>query len=304
MTSIVYVHGNGPKVRADLLKQQWDMALFGRDMGATSRMAYWAAVRYPAPLPDAASCETLPVPDSLAAADATDLAPPDAFMAATLAEARATRALTGEGAPNDAGLAAWLARMTYAGDALAEGERLDAVPSSAPEARELLGPVGQAAFRAFVKLAFKDVYAYFFGRDKEAMRAVVRSTLAGLEDPVVIVGHSLGSILSYDVLRESARQPLAIPLLVTVGSPLGVAEVQALVEQPLLVPAGVAAWRNASDPRDVVALDHTLRPEYAPPERCTDVFVRNDSATHHAICQYLHAAAVQEPIRAAIVTPP
>ncbi|MER6312082.1 hypothetical protein ABT180_39640, partial [Streptomyces sp. NPDC001657] len=50
--SVVYVHGNGNKVRSDLLKSQWDTALFGRDMGAASRMAYWAPVRYPAPLPD------------------------------------------------------------------------------------------------------------------------------------------------------------------------------------------------------------------------------------------------------------
>lgn len=50
---VVYVHGNGNKVREDLLKSQWDTALFGADMGAATCMAYWAPLRYPAPLSDA-----------------------------------------------------------------------------------------------------------------------------------------------------------------------------------------------------------------------------------------------------------
>jgi hypothetical protein len=32
VVTVVYVHGNGNKVRRELLKQQWDKALFGEDM--------------------------------------------------------------------------------------------------------------------------------------------------------------------------------------------------------------------------------------------------------------------------------
>ena len=49
---VVYVHGNGNKVREELLKRQWDQALFGRDAGEGSRMAYWAPLLHPEPLPD------------------------------------------------------------------------------------------------------------------------------------------------------------------------------------------------------------------------------------------------------------
>ncbi|MFE7130558.1 hypothetical protein ACFVIM_06850 [Streptomyces sp. NPDC057638] len=49
---VVYVHGIGNKVRAESLKSIWDAALFGTDMGTTSRMAYWAPLRYETPLPD------------------------------------------------------------------------------------------------------------------------------------------------------------------------------------------------------------------------------------------------------------
>jgi hypothetical protein len=129
------------------------------------------------------------------------------------------------------------------------------------------------------------------------MRQVLRDALSGNGGPVVVASHSLGTIIAYDVLREQASRDLEIPLFVTVGSPLGVTEVQDLIERPLEVPAAVAAWRNASDARDVVALDHTLRPAYVPAERCTDFIVVNDSSNHHGIREYLRAAPIQEPIR-------
>jgi hypothetical protein len=38
---IVYVHGVGNKWQPEILQAEWDLALFGRDMRAASRMAYW-----------------------------------------------------------------------------------------------------------------------------------------------------------------------------------------------------------------------------------------------------------------------
>ena len=127
----------------------------------------------------------------------------------------------------------------------------------------------------------------------EPMRAVLRGVLDSIEGPVVVLAHSLGTIIAHDVLREGARE---VPLFLTVGSPLGVQEVQDLIVRPLEVPAGVVAWRNVSDWRDVVALDHTLRPAYAPPDRCTDFMVTNDSANHHGIREYLRTVPVREPV--------
>jgi hypothetical protein len=126
----------------------------------------------------------------------------------------------------------------------------------------------KAAFRALVKVTFKDVYAYFFDGFGERMRAVTHAALRDITGPVVVLGHSLGSIIAYDVLRDPASRALDVPLFLTVGSPLAVTEVQDLVVRPLEVPSAVAAWRNASDARDVVALDHTIRPEYSPADKC------------------------------------
>ena len=92
---VAYVHGNGNKVREELLKRQWDQALFGRDAGTASRMAYWAPVLHPTPLPD---------PEF----DEVDLppTPEEAHLEAAVAEP------SGE-------LAAYASRMEYAAEALA-----------------------------------------------------------------------------------------------------------------------------------------------------------------------------------------
>lgn len=283
--TIVYVHGNGNKVREELLKAQWDEALFGRAMGERTRMAYWRPLRYPEPLPDPAFDEVDVLPVSpLEAAAPPVVAPTPAFVAA-------------EAEPADP-LRGWLERMSYSADAVIAGESAMPPASSAFEALPFPRELRTAAFRALVALTFKDVHAYFFGGMAEPMRAVLRRALDGVDGPVVVLAHSLGTIIAYDVLREQRPAPREVPLLLTVGSPLGVQEVQDLITRPLEVPAGVGAWRNVSDARDVVALDHTLRPAYVPPDVCTDFTVINDSANHHGIREYLRTVPVREAVLA------
>ncbi|MFI2213188.1 hypothetical protein [Streptomyces sp. NPDC020141] len=351
---VVYVHGIGNKIRAESLKRQWDTALFGRDMAEVSRMAYWAPLRHPAPLPDGSPefpadgpeiDEGIPAPGRAESADA--------FIARVLGEARARNAAGGippegrgagggadpagpEGA--DGALGGWLREMTFLADTLAGADvpvltdtpvLADAsAPASHPaggdapagvkggpagaedaparaeggpaecgqEALPLPGPVRRTVFRLLVERTFKDVHAYFFGGVGEAMRAVVREALQGLEGSrVAVVGHSLGSVIAYEVLagRESE-----VELFCTVGSPLAVTEFQELLTGPPAVPACVRSWRNASDLRDLVALDHTLRPDFRPVERITDLLVTNSSGNHHGIVEYLKNRRVGEPIRA------
>jgi hypothetical protein len=296
--SIVYVHGNGNKIRENLLKSQWDVALFDQDMGAATRMAYWAPLRYPQPLQDPAASELdLPFTSLLETTLPPAVEPPEAFIRHTLREvaswedSRDTETVPGRGS-----LESWLRDMTYAADALVEGENIAPPPTSSFEALPFPQALRTWAFRELAKRSFVDVFAYFFGGLKEQMRQVVRDSLAAVDQPVIVIGHSLGSIIAYDVLREQSSSALDVPLFVTLGSPLGVTEVQDVVERPLDVPASVVAWRNASDARDLVALDHTIRPEYAPSGKCTDVYVVNDSDNHHGIGEYLRAVAVRQPI--------
>ncbi|MGW8884176.1 alpha/beta fold hydrolase [Streptomyces sp. NPDC055749] len=301
---VIYVHGNGNKVRPELLKSQWDKALFGRDMAEVSRMAYWAPLRYESPLPDFR-------PDPLdggtegfeESAAPPALETPEEFVAATLGEARSeTGAIEPEGVPGTDGtqdqLAGWLRDMTSLADTLAGAEDTGIGSEPPLEALPLPQFARKAVFRTLVKHTFKDVHAYFFGGMGRAMRDVVGEALEDLDGaPVLMVGHSLGTIIAYEVLAEQARE---IELFVTVGSPLAITEVQDNLAGPPAVPNRVLAWRNASDLRDLVALDHTLRPEYAPPDRVTDLLVTNSSKNHHGITEYLENPQVREPVQQAL----
>ncbi|HEX6360827.1 DNA/RNA non-specific endonuclease [Actinophytocola sp.] len=279
--TIVYVHGNGNKPRADRLRLEWDRALFGRSLGPASRMAYWASVRYSRPLeelPEAAAVEVPLLVES-----------PEQFIADTRLSALKEVAPTENVAEHHEPLEPWLRRMAYAAEALAGDEgTLEALPL--PRAARI------AAFRALVKRSFEDVHAYFFGGDRDRMKAVVREALRGVDGPVVVLAHSLGTIIAYDVLRELDAGELAVPLFVTAGSPLGVTEVQDLITNPLEVPSVVSRWLNVSDLRDLVALDHTVRSEFRPPEKCQDAFVSNTSDNHHGIAEYLRTRPVRDSV--------
>jgi hypothetical protein len=307
--TVVYIHGNGNKAREESLKDQWDRSLFGENVGDRSRMAYWASLRYPAPLPDVVFDEVEHgeiSPEGLEglAAEPQGLDPGSLAAEARLKAAKAAAdgpdagGLEGVAPPEEEtpGLDAWLERMAYAADATVAGEELDSARDRA-EALPLPRSARIAIFRALVKVTFKDVYAYFFGNFREPMREVLRKELRAAPDPVVVVSHSLGTIIAYDVLRESAFARRQVPLFVTAGSPLGTTELQDLVVRPLEVPAGVAAWRNVADARDLVALDRTLRPEYRPEGRCTDFLVTNESDNHHGIRQYLATRPVRDAVR-------
>ena len=299
MATVIYVHGNGNQVRPERLKAEWDKALFGREMGDQSRVAYWASVRYPEPLPDVEFDEVDRQPGTEAGPEA-EVVPPTAVNPLELqveAQLEARQAVGGAEAFDErtTALDPWLERMAFQADALVEGE--DAATRGAGlEAFPLPRDVRIAIFRALVKITFKDVYAYFFGGVAEPMRAVLRSAIAQTTGPVIVVSHSLGTIIAYDVLREAALVGREIPLFVTAGSPLAVQEVQDLIVQPLLVPAGVTEWRNVADARDLVALDSTIRPEYDPASRCSDFLVINTSESHHGIREYLSSVPIRDAV--------
>ena len=71
------------------------------------------------------------------------------------------------------------------------------------------------------------------------------------DSPTVVVGHSLGSVVAYNVAVN--RKPAVTTLLLTVGSPLGLPAVSRNL-RPLKNPSGSPGWTNAYDTRDVVAL--------------------------------------------------
>jgi hypothetical protein len=116
----------------------------------------------------------------------------------------------------------------------------------------------------------------------------------------VFVLHSLGTVVGYNVLRE--RADVQVPLLVTLGSPLGMRSVQTHLDPPLMRPGKPEAWLNARDPDDAVALfplDRTHFPVTPEVEDKSDV--DNTTDNQHSIDGYLDDPVVAERIYDAVM---
>ncbi|MDO9004652.1 MAG: hypothetical protein Q7V20_14485 [Aquabacterium sp.] len=110
-------------------------------------------------------------------------------------------------------------------------------------------PIGRSTIDRFTR----DVYVYLtYPAVQAAVNKLVESTLT--EEPCVVVAHSLGTVVTYRLLRDPACRA-KVKRLITLGSPLGVNAIRDLIKPPALAnPDGLTEWFNAYDPRDVVAL--------------------------------------------------
>jgi pimeloyl-ACP methyl ester carboxylesterase len=130
---------------------------------------------------------------------------------------------------------------------------------------------------------------------KATIDALVAPALSATE-PQIIVAHSLGTVVTFDLLR---KQPTDTRLYVTLGSPLPLASVRGKLGRPLTVPKGVGRWLNAIDRSDFVGLGAGL----APPtygegiENLTDI---KNGFNAHAIAGYLGDQRVARAIVAAM----
>ena len=90
---------------------------------------------------------------------------------------------------------------------------------------------------------------------------------------ILLIGHSMGSIIAYDVLTRMNGNS-GIDVFVTLGSPLGLPIITSRIagsrsddfnrDIPLTTPESIRrSWYNLSDADDHVALDHSIADEYA-----------------------------------------
>ena len=158
------------------------------------------------------------------------------------------------------------------------------------------GGMGQKTLEIFTR----DVFLYTTRAGvRDEIDRIVASQMT--EEPTVVIGHSLGTVVSYSILRSDRRR-LRVPLYVTVGSPLGVRSVRDQF-RPLRFPPPVEAWYNAFDDRDVVAL-YPLDAANFPvqPSIENDGAVKNHTANRHGIVGYLDDLAVARRILGALVS--
>ena len=155
---------------------------------------------------------------------------------------------------------------------------------------------GEAAIDAFTR----NVYIYLTNKiARKTIDDLVSSHLTA--GPCVVVGHSLGSVVGYNVLSKTAPN-FRVNRYVTVGSPLGLKSIKRQLDTPLAMPPCTKAWYNAMDERDVVAL-HSLDsknfPVQPPIENKTKV--NNHTFNCHGIDGYLDDPDVAHSIYSALM---
>jgi subtilisin family serine protease/pimeloyl-ACP methyl ester carboxylesterase len=248
---VVYVHGIGHHLPKDDLKLEWDLALFGRDRGSATRMAYWSDLLHPTSA------------TARQARSASDDLSPDAILAqAGLA-------------PSNAAARAFTESMVraygFADSSQAQRSQKHVLP--------LPGFIREPISRAFLKQFIADTAAYFFeSKKRTAIRKRLRDVLPATGHEVTLVAHSLGSVVAVEVLAKVSR--LSVRKLVTIGSPLGIQEVQDFLDLPPgHVPFNIAScieqWDNFADVLDPIALDKGLADEFSAVPTASQVTVND-----------------------------
>lgn len=307
---LVYVHGAGPQQEAAVLKHEVDLLLFGRDMPST-RVAYYADVRWkPAPtgLTLGPGEPLTDARDDAVNASADPALGPKAAAAAIIAAAM-------ESSVQDDGLTTPSAPAgERAGDSVDAQRLVERLYRRADRiaSRSSVGPTPMTfgisfpdpIFRIVVGRFASDVVDYLYGPYKATMREPVRQALRLGPPPRVIVAHSLGTIILYDILSEPEFAGLKVDLLVTVGCPLGIGNVQDRLRdragKPNPVPTSLAAWSNFADRWDPVALDPTMHDSFRPPVNfARDAEVNNPAPNNHDLTGYLSVGIVKSAIAAA-----
>jgi hypothetical protein len=304
MSHVTFIHGVGNKPPKEKLQSLWQDALASRkgidlkDSGVDTSMVYWADCLY-AKSKDQGEYEC-----------AANLAGPDVAI--------------GEQDPNDQSWRQDLPVMEKAMvEKLAAKLRFEMMIDEAPvEPKVPIGPeyewiplpgwLKQKLMAAFLR----DVHHYLYNERFSPrpgvtyqVRDEIRNRLvAALKEgaakpgPHVLIAHSMGTVISYDCLKRVKECP-PIDALITIGSPLGIDEVQDPLKPELTRDDGFPSdrlkgpWINVYDCLDPVA---GLDPRIANDFKCkskeviADIEVKNQGKWRHDITQYLTRQELRE----------
>lgn len=153
------------------------------------------------------------------------------------------------------------------------------------------GKLGELSIKQFTY----DVYLYLtMSNIKNAINTVIKNQISN--EPYVVVGHSLGTIISYNILRDSSE--LNVCKYITLGSPLGLKSVKKYLKTPIKMPYCVKnGWFNAFDDRDVVALNPLDKTYFnIQPQIDNKSDVDNQTSNRHGIEGYLNDKIVAKTI--------
>jgi len=293
VSTVVYIHGINNHPDEDALKRIWDDGLFGHPMGERSRMAWWVdRTRYPEPPKGVEDDETLRQQSLASGVRTLGRGDNDPFRSSS------AELLINCLARNDAERD-WLHQLDRA---LQPGLAPAGFAATTPSAKGIDDWFWLGSTRLVTRLLLADVYDYFFDEDRrKRMRTIFRNRLTNA-GPVVVVAHSQGSMIAYDVLRELDAAACDVRLFVTCGSPLGLKPVrerfQKWTKSRLLPwPPCVRRWVNVARVGDIVCADRSLADEVnATADRRIEDFEVPKTSNAHSIKGYLREHSLRQPV--------
>lgn len=157
--------------------------------------------------------------------------------------------------------------------------------------------------QTMIELRTRDVWLYL---SRLGVRTQINDLVSAAipeTDPCIVVAHSLGTIVAYNILMGRGSRA-NVKAFITIGSPLGINAVYSRLPsdvKPRKAPEGVAAWFNARDAQDTVAL-YEIEPTFfrGLPAVKNYSAVANDSPNHHDIVRYLEDQTIAGAIGSAI----
>jgi hypothetical protein len=209
--------------------------------------------------------------------------------AEALAEVLAASLLAHAAASDDPRLAAEAANVLRQADPDRIG--VQGLSTRARGAVAMLDGNGWLTARIFgvLQSAKKDLLQVTRYLTENDLRAAVQARVAALldNDTQLVIGHSLGSAVAWEACQALGRP---LPMLVTLGSPLGLDSVvyPRLLPQPPTWPRLVHRWVNVAHPDDVVAVDPDLGRLFPAPKGLTiESHTPRSKHEHHAVAGYL-----------------
>jgi hypothetical protein len=304
---VTFIHGISNKPPADDLRRIWGEAMANAaeplplgDLGVTTSMVYWADLLYEKAEEDLSAYEGV-LENTAAAIDGGGCAAPP-------------QPRTAEEAAFLAGLRA---KMTALSDAALETGEPPPVPVQPQGALERV-PLPWFIKKRFLDAYLRDVHHYLFDvefglpgkppvRIQQTIRKRFVEALAAQEvsRPHVVVSHSMGTVIAYDCLKRVGECG-AVDGLITLGSPLGLDEVQDKLQPGWSRADGFPhkkvgkGWVNLFDRLDpVCGFDPVLANDYQKGNAAMveDVAVQNDGTWRHSASKYLRQPAFCSALR-------
>ena len=322
MPHITFIHGIANKPPQDGLLKFWRNALAqdsGINLGAhgiSSSMVYWADVMHATPLEEETSYESSagPSPDLGAATQGPGVDP--AWKSELSDDERLwlkqlEMKVKFEAVVDDLGTAA-------EGAPQEEGAGSE---EESPESEYERIWLPAAVKKKLMELFLRDVHHYLFnstnsprpGATFQVQDEIRRRMLTALEEgavknktgPHVIVSHSMGTVISYDCLMRVPGCP-RVDALVTIGSPLGLDEIQDALKPQHTTRDGYPSanvskgWVNIFDRLDPVAgLDPELANDYQRGGKLVieDIHEPNWGPWRHDITKYLRGEKLRAKLK-------